>query len=294
MNIAILGIPEGWHVQQLLASARKGGHDAVAIDYRRLTATLAADRSSLDLKDVDLFDMDRILVKQVPPGSLEQVVFRMDALHRLRVAGVGVLNPPAAIEACVDKYLATAKLRDADLPIPRTWVGEGTEEALAAYEELGGDVVVKPLFGSEGRGIFRIEHSSLAYRSLRTIAAMQSVIYLQEFIHHPYDVRALVLGDRVVASMRRIAMQDFRTNVAQGGRFETWPLDAEWQRLAVQAAQAIGAPLAGVDLMPAPNGRPLVIEVNSTPGFEALSQTTEFDIPGAIVDFLAEGSWMNA
>ena len=88
----------------------------------------------------------------MPPGSLEQVVFRMDALHRLAAAGVPVLNPPRAVEAAVDKYLTLALLAAAGLPVPSTWTGQSAAEALAAFEELGGDVVVKPLFGSEGRG----------------------------------------------------------------------------------------------------------------------------------------------
>ena len=86
----------------------------------------------------------------MPPGSLEQVVFRMDALHRIAAAGVPVLNPPRAVEAAVDKYLTLALLEAAALPVPPTWAGQGATEALAAFDALGGDVVVKPLFGSEG------------------------------------------------------------------------------------------------------------------------------------------------
>jgi ribosomal protein S6--L-glutamate ligase len=197
------------------------------------------------------------------------------------------MNPPKAIETCVDKYLATSRLRAAGLPIPRTLVCETQEEALAAFELLGRDVVVKPLFGSEGRGILRLENKALAERVILTLTRLREVIYLQEFVRHPgYDVRALVLGDKVLAAMRRTAANDFRTNVACGGRFEPWTLPKDWQEIAVRAAKSVCAVFAGVDLLPSENGDPLVLEVNSTPGFQAIAQTTEVDIPAAVIEYL--------
>src|SRR5207237_7469693 len=103
-----------------------------------------------------LSDYDGVLVRTMPPGSLEQVVFRMDVLHRLERRGVRVLNPPLAVEACVDKYVTTARLEAAGLPVPPTIVCQHADDALEAFTALGGDVVVKPLFGSEGRGMVRV------------------------------------------------------------------------------------------------------------------------------------------
>lgn len=295
MQIAILGQPNGWHVRTLAEKAAEMGLCARVVDFRRLHALLQNRSASLSLGDFDLMQCDRVLVRTVPPGSLEQIVFRMDALHRLRSAGIAVLNPPAAIEACVDKYLTTARLQAAGLPIPRTTVCEGLDEAMEAFRLLGGDVVVKPLFGSEGRGIFRIDNEPLAYRVLRTLATLQSVLYLQEFIQHPgYDLRCLVVGERVAAAMRRWGNGengDFRTNVALGGRFEACSVEPAMEDLALKAARAVGAPLAGVDLLYDSDGRAYVIEVNSTPGFQALSETTTVDIPREILHFLTTGQW---
>jgi ribosomal protein S6--L-glutamate ligase len=226
----------------------------------------------------------------MPPGSLEQVVFRMDLLHRAQARGVPVMNPPAALEACVDKYLATAKLAAAGLPVPPTAVCQHADAALDAFHALGGDVVVKPLFGSEGRGMVRVSDPEMAWRTFRTLERTQAVLYLQRFVPHTgWDLRVLVLGGRVLAAMRRHADGDWRTNVAQGGRAEAvTPADAE-ARLALRAAAAVGAPLAGVDLLPLPvSDGYCVLEVNAVPGWRALAPACSVDVATAIVRYLAD------
>jgi ribosomal protein S6--L-glutamate ligase len=254
------------------------------VDFRKLVASLGPTACTLELDGFDLMGVRGALVRGIPAGSLEQVVFRMDALHRLETAGIKVINSARSIEACVDKYLATARLQGQGLPIPRTIVCEGLEEAMAAFHHLGGDVVVKPLFGSEGRGILRAETEALAYRIFWTLFKLQSILYVQEFVEHPgYDLRLFVIGKRVAAGMKRYAANDFRTNVAQGGSFEAYVPTAEAEELAIRAAAAVGAEIAGVDLLTGPDHKPLVLEVNSTPGFQALAQTTEVDIAAAIL-----------
>jgi ribosomal protein S6--L-glutamate ligase len=226
----------------------------------------------------------------MPPGSLEQVVFRMDLLHRARAAGVIVLNPPAALEACVDKYLATARLAASGLPVPRTVACQTADAALEAFTALGGDVVVKPLFGSEGRGMVRVSDPELAWRTFRTLELLQAVIYVQQFLPHPgWDLRVLVLGGKVLAAMRRHARDDWRTNVAQGGRAEAVTATVEQERLALRAAAAVGADFAGVDLLPTASGH-VVLEVNAVPGWRALAPACGVDVAAAVARYLsAEG-----
>ena len=292
MRIAILGTPKGWHVTRCREAAETLGHETVVAPFEKLHAMLSGESAPLHMGRLDLMTCDRVLVRSVPPGSLEQIVFRMDALHRLQSAGIPVLNPPGAIEACVDKYLASARLQAAGLPIPRTAVCEDLDEAMEAFERLGGSVVIKPLFGSEGRGMLHADDPSIAYRVLRTLCKLQSVLYLQEHVRHPgYDLRAFVLGNRVLAAMRRRSVDDFRTNVARGGIVEPCDLSDDLAELAVRAAQAIGAPQAGVDLLPGPDGETYVLEVNSAPGFKALAETTRVDIPGAIIRYLVDADW---
>jgi ribosomal protein S6--L-glutamate ligase len=225
----------------------------------------------------------------MPPGSLEQVVFRMDVLHRLEASGRRVLNPARSLEVCVDKYLASARLDAAGLPTPATIVCQDAESAMLAFEQLGRDVVVKPLFGSEGRGMVRLSDEEIAWRTFRALERLQTVLYVQQFIHHPgWDVRAFVLDGRVLTAMRRYAQNDWRTNVAQGGRTEPVRLTAEEERLALAAARAVGTQVAGIDLLPRPEGGYVVLEVNAVPGWHALALTTGIDVASEIVRFLAQ------
>ncbi|MCA9054528.1 MAG: ATP-grasp domain-containing protein, partial [Planctomycetaceae bacterium] len=206
MHIGILGNPESWYVDDLQRVAAERGVKCDRIDYRLLAAGVSCHRPTLACGELDLRRLDAVIVRTMPPGSLEQVVFRMDVLARLEAAGVTVLNPPRAIEHAVDKYLATARLAAAGLPVPETMVCETAESALDAFERLGGDVVVKPVFGAEGRGIVRVSDPDIAVRVFRTLERIQAVLYLQRFVVHPgYDLRILVLDGNVLGGMRRYA-----------------------------------------------------------------------------------------
>ena len=280
-RFAILAGGEGWHVRDLQRAAGSLGHDAVAVDFRRVQAAVGGAPDSLS-------DYDGVLVRTMPPGSLEQVVFRMDVLHRLEKRGVRVLNPPLAVEACVDKYVTTARLEAAGLPVPPTIVCQHADAALEAFTALGGDVVVKPLFGSEGRGMIRIADAEMAWRTFRTLERLQCVLYLQKFIKHPgWDFRVFVLAGRVLAAMKRSAREDWRTNVAQGGRAEPVRLSSDEERLALRAAKAVGTPVAGVDLLPGPSGEWYVLEVNAVPGWRALAPVAGVDVALELIRFLA-------
>src|SRR5436190_2834485 len=281
MHIALLAGGDGWHVRDLLRATSILGHQAEARDFRKVSAGVAAEAGSLA-------NFDAVIVRTMPPGSLEQVVFRMDVLHRLQVRGIIVHNHPRALETCVDKYLASACLEAAGLPVPPTVVCQDAESALQAFEQLGGDVVVKPLFGSEGRGMVRVSDPELAWRTFRTLERTQSVLYLQQLIRHPgWDLRVFVLGGRVLTAMRRHARDGWRTNIAQGGRGEVVSLTADQERLALRAAQAVGVVAAGVDLLPGPDGEWYVLEVHAVPGWRALAPVTRVDVALELSRFVA-------
>lgn len=275
----------GWHVEDLERAARKLDIPLLPIPFERITArvdgAIAGDGHPLDRSD-------GILVRMMPPGTLEQVVFRMDALQRLEAAGIAVLNPPRAVEAAVDKYLSLARLSAAGVPVPETWAGESSDAAMIAFESFDGDAILKPLFGSEGRGLMRVSHPELARRAFSTLEHLGAVLYLQRFLPNPgHDIRAFVIGNRVVASMRRhVPPGDWRANVAVGGRAEPCEIGPEAERLALRAARAVGARLAGVDLLPASDGRWYVLEINAVPGWRALAATTGIDIAAEILDEL--------
>ncbi len=287
MRIAILSGGTGWHVQDLLRAAAEQGHHAETVDFRHLAVGVGGRHDAGPLAG-----FDAALVRTMPPGSLEQVVFRMDVLHAAVAAGVRVLNPPRAVESCVDKYLTNVRLAHAGLPTPPTDVSQRADDALAAFDRLGRDVVLKPLFGSEGRGMQRVSDRELAWRTFHVLERTGQVIYQQAFVRHPgWDLRAFVVGGRVIAAMKRTAAADWRTNVAQGGTAERAELSAADTELALRAADAVGCPVAGVDLLPGPTGERFVIEVNAVPGWHALGQACGLDVAAVAVSFLSGGDW---
>lgn len=287
MRLFVLSSPDSWYFQDL-TRAMQGRGELRCAAFSRIRARLdEAGRCRVLCDDLNLTDWDAVLVRTMPPGSLEQVVFRMDALARAEEAGVVVLNPPRAIEAAVDKFLTSARLVQAELNSPRTIVCQTCDDALAAFEQLGGDVVVKPLFGGEGRGIMRVEDESLALRVFKTLEQLGAVIYLQEFIpHHGFDLRILLIGSRAFA-MRRSNPADWRTNVSRGARAEPFTPTDEMIAIARTAAASVGAPLAGVDLLPGRDGKLYVLEVNGVPGWRALARTLQIDIAAEVLDFTA-------
>jgi ribosomal protein S6--L-glutamate ligase len=284
MHIGIIAGGSGWHVRDLQRAADSLGQSTQILDFRKLQARVG-NRERLQP------DCQAIIVRTMPPGSLEQVVFRMDLLHRLVAQSTTVLNSPIALEGCIDKYLALAKMEAAGLPVPPTIVCQDADAALDAYARLGGDVVIKPLFGSEGRGMVRISEEELAWRTFKTLERIQAVLYVQKFIpHQNWDLRVFVLGGKVLAAMRRSTKEGWRTNVAQGGQAEKVSLNSDQERLAVQAAQALGAQAAGVDLLQSATGQWFVLEVNAVPGWRALAPATGVDVAKALVQYVIQPS----
>jgi len=232
-----------------------------------------------------LEELDALLIRPIGRGSLEEIVFRMDVLYRLERLGLCVINPPEAIEHCVDKYDLLAILEENGIPVPRTAVSENVEAALKAFNEIGGDVVVKPIFGSRGIGSTRVNDPEVASTVFRAITFYHGVIYLQEFVHHGFsDIRAFVVGDRVIAAMRRVG-SCWKTNYSQGARPETLTLDKSMEDMAIKSAKLIECKIAGVDILESPRG-PLVIEVNSQPGWRGLQLVTKINVADEIVNFV--------
>ena len=282
MRIAVLSGGGGWHVHDLIRAAGELGHRAEAVDFRTVMAAVEATPGPLA-------GFDAAIVRTMPAGSLEQIVFRMDLLHAAVSAGVKVLNPPRALETCVDKYLTNVRLARAGLTTPPTHVSQHSDDALPAFHQLGGDVVVKPIFGSEGRGMVRLTDPETAWRTFRALENTGQVIYQQRFVRHPgWDLRVFVIAGRVIAAMRRSSRGDWRTNVAQGGTAERVELTREQSALAAKAAEAVGCPVAGVDLLPGPGGELYVIEVNAVPGWRALAPVSGVDVAAEVVRDLAE------
>jgi RimK family alpha-L-glutamate ligase len=281
---------EAWSSTQLREELTKRSIPYECFTFPKLTAQIAYKpyfkAKNTNLQDINIIeDLDAIIIRPIGRGSLEELVFRMDMLYKLERLGFYVINPPEAIEHCVDKYDILAILEDNNIPVPRTAATESVNEALRAFSELGGDVVVKPVFGSRGMGATRIVDPEIASTIFKAIAFHHGVIYLQEFVPHGYsDIRAFVIDGNVVAAMRRVA-EGWKTNYSQGARPAPTTLSTEFENLATKAAKAVGCKIAGVDILEGPNG-PKICDVNSQPGWKGLQMVTKVNIAEGIVDFV--------
>ena len=289
MHVPILSARTGWHTHELLRALAARGHTGTIVPYESLVARVAphSKAATLAAGPQQLLSAPAVLARIVPNGSLEQIIYRVDALHWLEERGVKVLNSPRAIERCVDKFYTSALLRDAGLDTPETVVCERVDDAMAAVREMR-DVIVKPLFGSMGHGMVRVSDPETAFRVFRALEMSRAVFYLQRVIEHGgCDVRAFVVGNRVVAAIERRARDGgWRTNISLGGEARAIDLPSAWSELALTAARVVGADYAGVDLLPASDGTVHVIEVNGIPGWSGAQKATSVDIAGAIVDHL--------
>jgi tetrahydromethanopterin:alpha-L-glutamate ligase len=226
---------------------------------------------------------DAIVVRTIPGGTFEAVTVRLGILHALREHGLPVCNDARAIERCVDKSTTSFLLARNGIPTPATWAVESREAARAIVrrELAQGPLVLKPLFGSQGRGLRLIR----VVNDLPGPNDVAGVYYLQRFVAVErdgfHDFRLLVSRGRVIAAMVRHAA-GWITNLKQGGRPLAAVADAEMKALAVAAAAAVGADFAGVDLLYAPDGRPTVLEVNSMPAWSGLQKVTTANIASMI------------
>ncbi len=285
MRIAVLAARRGWHTQELERAATERGHETTVLPYEALVASIGP-APGLRSRTTELDGVDAVLARIIPSGSLEQIIFRVDALHRLEDRGVRVINPPRAIERTVDKFWTSALLEQCGVPTPETIVCDNVEEATAAFRALG-DVIVKPLFGSMGLGMVRVSDEEMAFRVFRTIEQIRGIYYLQRAIEHDgLDIRAFVLGGQVLGAIERRAT-GWRTNLARGGTARSVSLPDHVNALAVRAAAAVGADYAGVDLLAGKDGTVYVLEVNGIPGWKGLQQATGVDVADRLVDFLA-------
>jgi len=291
MRVVILNAGTGWHTDELCRAFAERGHTTQLLPYEGLVARLGTERRaqpSLDVAGTHVLDSDAVLARIIPAGSLEQMIYRVDALHWIEKRGVPVMNSARAIERTVDKFYTTALLQEAGLPTPETVVCENATEAMTAVASMG-DVIIKPIFGSMGHGMVRVSDPDVAFRVVRSLEQLRVVFYVQRVVDHGgRDIRVFVLGGRVLGAIERRAPEgQWRTNVSLGGAARQIELPALWEQMALHAAAVVGADYAGVDLLPSADGSVFVLEVNGIPGWQGLKQATGIDVAGAVVEHLA-------
>src|SRR3972149_5707142 len=276
---------EAWSSTQIREALTKRSIPYVCFTFPKLMARIGY-KPHFKANNINILEeLDAIIIRPIGRGSLEELVFRMDILYKLERQGFYLINPPEAIEHCVDKYDILAILEDNGISVPRTAATETVAEALKAFTELGGDVVVKPIFGSRGIGATRLVDSEIATTVFKAITFHHGVIYIQEFVPHGYsDIRAFTVGDRVIAAMRRVSVS-WKTNYSQGARPAPLELDPALEELAVKSAKVVGCKIAGVDILEGPKG-PVIVDVNSQPGWKGLQMVTKVNVAQEIVSFI--------
>ncbi|MBN1904459.1 MAG: RimK family alpha-L-glutamate ligase [Deltaproteobacteria bacterium] len=285
MKIAILGRKDTWYTNALQSAFRNKNIEAPCFPITSLTASVGTGKY-LSSSENRLEAYDVILVRAIPSGSLEQVIYRMDALHRLENLGVKVINSAETIERGVDKYYTLTRMEDLGIRVPETIVTERFDDAVAAFDELGRDVIVKPLFGSEGKGMVRVTDKDTAYRIFRAIEMGRYIFYIQRYIpHNNNDYRVFIIGGKVAAAMIRRGT-DWKCNIANGADAEPFKPDSVISDISIKAAEVLKADYAGVDIMPGEDGTNYLIEVNSIPGWRGLEKATGFDAASHIVDYV--------
>ena len=289
LRVGVLGATGSWHTRGLTGALAARGHEVLTVPATRLRSEVAPDGRVhvLGPDDVRLDVLDLLLVRGLPRGSLEQVIFRMDALHVLAEQGVRCVNSARAIEKTIDKSWAGAVLAMCGIPTPPTIVCERYDDAMRAFAQLGGDVVIKPLFGAMGHGIVRVEDDDVAHRVFRALELERAVYYVQRTVAAGgtgrRDLRVLVVGGEVVGAMERVT-DSWRANIARGAIPRAVALGERERSLALAAAGALETDVAGVDLIVAPDGEVVVLEINGIPGWQALQSVCEEDLTARVID----------
>ncbi len=251
-RLLALGPGEGWHADQLRTAAKRHGCELVYADYESLASEIAGGTTHsahrVRCSAGELRPFTSVLCRTMPMASMERILFRLATLHALHAEGIPIINPPRTLELAIDKYATLALVSQLGYEVPRTIVVQTRSEAIEAFESLGGDVVVKPIFGGEGRGVMRIRDRQLAWTAFSTLDQLQAMHYLQPFVAPGgRDLRLLVIGEEVIAVRRIAPPGDFRTNVVSGGICELVKPEAEQLAMAKHIAAQMNLRIGSID-----------------------------------------------
>jgi ribosomal protein S6--L-glutamate ligase len=287
MRIAILSrAPRAYSTQRLKAAALQRGHDVRVLDTLRFAIDLSGEEPDLQYRGRPLSDYDAIL----PRIGNSITYFGTAVVRQFEQMDVYTPNTSNGISNARDKLRATQILSRHNIQMPATAFVRNRVDVRPAIERVGGaPVVIKLLEGTQGIGVILAPEVKVAEAIIETLHSTNQNVLIQRFVAESRgrDIRALVVGDRVVAAMRRTANGDeFRSNVHRGGSVEPVELTPEYEQIAVRSAQIMGLKIAGVDMLMGADG-PLVMEVNSSPGLQGIESATNLDVAGAIVDYIA-------
>ncbi len=287
MKLAIISRqPNCYSTRRLVESAKARTHEVEVLDTLKFSIDLAEGNPQLFYQSQCLGEFDAI----IPRIAASITRFGTAVVRQFEQMDVFCANSSHGIANSRDKLRALQILSRHQIGMPQTTFVKNRSDVLPAIERIGGaPVVIKLLEGTQGVGVILAESEKVAEAIIETMQSTRQNVLVQKFVAESRgrDIRAFVVGDRVVAAMRRIAMgNEFRSNIHRGGRTEAVDLTPDQERTAVRAAQIMGLRVAGVDMLESSRG-PQIMEVNSSPGLEGIERCTQLDIAGAIIDYLA-------
>ena len=287
MKLAILSCARNcYSTRRLREAAMQRGHNVKVLNTLKFAIDLEQGEPDLYYRQKHLSSYDAIL----PRIGASITHFGMAVVRQFEQMDVFCANSSIGIASSRDKLRSLQVLSRHHIGMPATTFVRDKKDVLPAIERVGGaPVIIKLLEGTQGMGVLLAESVKSAEGIIELLQSQKQNVLIQKFVAESKgrDVRAFVVGDRVVAAMRRVAQgQEFRSNVHRGGLTEAVTLDEEYAKTAVRAAQILGLRIAGVDLLEGKDG-PQVVEVNSSPGLEGIEKCTQLDIAGAIIDYIA-------
>jgi RimK family alpha-L-glutamate ligase len=283
-TIIITPKPQDPEVQLLANELKKRNYEVEYFIPGKVNAKVGIQNFGERFKDLQ---PRKALVRGFGAEPIQKIFFRLDILRSIEEYGIRLINSRESLEIASDKFLTSIFLEKNNIPTPKTAICENPEDALENFKNLGEDVILKPLFGSKGIGVTRINDYAFAENIIYALNDLNFVFYLQEFIEHFHrDIRILVLGDQAMAGMYRVS-DSWKTNIHAGAKSKPLELSSELVDLAIKAAKAVKTEIAGVDIIESERGL-YVLEVNSIPGFTALQRVTDIDLTEKIIDYFLE------
>jgi ribosomal protein S6--L-glutamate ligase len=287
MKLAILSCgPTSYSTRRLKEAALNRGHHVKVLNTLKFSIDLQKGIPDLYYRQNVLSDYDAVL----PRIGASITYFGTAVVRQFQEMGVFCANTAHGISNSRDKLRSLQILSRHQIGIPRTTFVRDRKDVLPAIQRVGGaPVVIKLIEGTQGIGVLLAESIKAAESIIELLQSQKQNVLIQKFVAESKgkDIRAFVVGDRVVAAMRRVAQgQEFRSNVHRGGIAEAVELDEQYRETAVRAAQILGLQVAGVDMLEGKNG-PQIMEVNSSPGLEGIETSTGLDIAGAVIDYIS-------
>lgn len=288
MKVAILSRnPKSYSSRRLREACLRRGHKVSILDTIKFAIYVEQENPSLTYRGKELTHYDAV----IPRIGASITHYGTAVVRQFEQMGTFTLNSSHAISVSRDKLRSMQALSRHDIGMPQTAFVRDKSDVLPAIEDVGGvPVVIKLLEGTQGIGVILADSVSVAAAIIETLQSTRQNVLIQKFVSESKgkDVRAFVVGNRVVAAMRRVAQgQEFRSNVHRGGKTETIELDEEYERTAVRAAQIMGLRVAGVDMLEGEDG-PKIMEINSSPGLEGIEGATGVDIANEIVEHIEQ------